>query len=122
MFFVGYFYTRRQISNALGGSLQSYLPFKNGRVVCICLTKDLNPEAPKTILVGNGPIVKQVAEKLCSQHDPIPVFIKIKPNKWQYVGQYKVNRFSDDLEEIAEYFKNSGRKNISKIIRLSREK
>jgi len=39
-------YSRRQIHDLLGGGIQSYLPHKNGQVVCGCFRKDLNPLAP----------------------------------------------------------------------------
>ncbi len=119
MLILGHFYTRRQIHDELGGSVQSYLPTVKGEVVCACLTKDMNPDTPNTILVGNGPITKQAAEKLCSQHNPIRVFLKIKSNKWQYRGRYNVEKYSQSTDEIAKHSETSGRKSITRIIYLS---
>ncbi|MBU1062207.1 MAG: hypothetical protein KJ957_07930 [Candidatus Omnitrophica bacterium] len=120
MFITGQFYTRKQIYNEVGGSIQSYLPTVRKEVVCACLRKDLNPDAPNIILVGNCPRVKLAAEILCSQSNPIPVFIKIKTNKWEHIGLYKVDSFSKDPEEISDYSKRSDRKNITAIIYLSK--
>ena len=118
MFELGQFYKRQQIHDKLGGSIQSYLPTVKKEVVCACLTKRLNPDAPNIILVGNRPFVKQSAEFLCSLKNPIPVFIKIKTNRWQYVGLYKADVFTEDAQEIAKHSLRSGRKNICRVIHL----
>jgi hypothetical protein len=39
-------YTRDQIHEEVGGEKVSYLPQKEGRVVCGCFSPDSNPEAP----------------------------------------------------------------------------
>ena len=121
MFSISEFYTRKQIHGELGGSVQSYLPTVKGHVVCACLTKNLNPDAPNIILVGNGPRIQQNAKLLCSQKESTPIFIKIKTNKWQYVGKYKVDSFSKSPEEIAVHSQKSYRKTITQIIYLSKE-
>jgi hypothetical protein len=118
-FSLKHFYTRRQISDQVGGDLQSYLPLKDGRVVCASLRSDLNPDEPKIILVGNKPKVKYSAELLCNQSSPIPLFIKRDKNKWEYIGLYKVEHFSDSIEDIAYHKKISGRQNLTRIIFLS---
>ena len=119
MFIKEMFYTRRQIYNELGGNLQAYLPVNKGRVVCACLTKDLNPTMPYTILVGSGPRVKSTAAMLCLQRDSIPVFLKESVHKWRYVGNYRVEKDSTAEDEIAQYAKLSGRTNISRVIHLA---
>ena len=53
MLIVGQSYTRQQIHDKVGGgSLQSYLPTRDGRVLCACLRLDTNPGAPEVILPG----------------------------------------------------------------------
>ena len=118
MFRKNYFYTRPEIYKQLGGGIQPYLPTVKNKVVCACLTKRLNPCAPNIILVGVKPRVKKSAELLCMQKEVIPVFIKIRVNKWQYQGQYKVIDYTTSRSEIARYSKMSGRINLSKIIYL----
>ncbi len=39
-------YTREEIHEMLGGDMQSYLPHKDGKVVCGCFRLDTNPDAP----------------------------------------------------------------------------
>jgi len=118
MFIKDLFYTRRQIHNEVGGSLQQYLPTSKGRVVCACLTKEKNPTFPGTILVGDRPLVKDTAALLCSQHEPIPVFLKEVRHKWRYVGLYKFDRDSISADDISKYAEISGRTNITRVVHL----
>jgi hypothetical protein len=106
-FEVGNKYSRLQISAAFGGSEVEYLPTKNGRVVCGCLTKKHNPEAPDIIIPGTGPIIESEARLFCEQDYPVPIFIKQQPGEWVYVGDYRVDRFSTDPAEIAAHHKGS---------------
>jgi hypothetical protein len=51
-FIQGESYTRDRIHEVLGGEKVSYLPQKDGKIVCGCFSTDANPEAPYVILVG----------------------------------------------------------------------
>jgi len=46
MFIVGKAYTREDIHDEVGGQVQSSLPTVDGQVVCACLSKNMNPNAP----------------------------------------------------------------------------
>lgn len=100
MFEAGCCYSRKQIHDEVGGSIQSYLPTANGKVVCVCVTKELNPGTPFLILVGNGIIRISSARLFASQVTPVPVFIKRVINKWEYIGNFRVDRVSTDQKEI----------------------
>lgn len=106
-FSVGRRYSRKEISAQLGGSEINFLPTLNGRVVCGCFTLDHNPEAPHVIIPGTGKTIEYEAETLCSQQNAIPVFIKHRPNEWEYKGDYRVARFSTDPADIAAHHKGS---------------
>jgi hypothetical protein len=115
----GQHYTREEIAAELGGGVIEYLPNVNGTIVCACLRLDYNPDAPNIILAGHGPEVQQSAEALCEQRGPIPIFIKRNTNAWEYVGDYKVERFSRESGVIAEQEARSGRigrDGISRVI------
>src|SRR5438067_10959924 len=88
-FKIGQPYRRDQIQTEYGGSIQSYLPHKDGRVVCGCFDLKMNPNAPGEILVGDAPDVIRSAELLIRQDEPIPVFIKEAKNRWIYQGHYR---------------------------------
>src|ERR1700759_364452 len=93
-------YTRRQISDQLGGELQTYLPAKSGRVVALCFTNTLN--LSNVILVGLGPTIRARAEMLIDQGGSVPLFRKVKSNEWRYDGYWKVARHSDAATEVEQ--------------------
>ncbi len=116
-------YTRQQISDlAGGGSVHDYLPNKEGRVLSACLSQAYDPRAPKVILVGRGPNVQKEAEMLCAQSVPVPVFFKKIANLWEYAGDFKAERWTDDPDEIAEFEQSSGRANLTRVIFLQQVK
>lgn len=84
-----------------------YLPTDNKRVVCGCFTLDHNPEAPDIIIPGTGKVIEREAKLFCEQDHPVPIFIKRRPNEWEYVGHYKAVRFSTDPKDIAAHHKGS---------------
>jgi hypothetical protein len=86
MFTTGQSYARREIHDAVGGDLQSYLPSVEGTIVAACLTRDTNPGAPFVILPGKGLRIQRAAEILCQQRTPVPTFIKLDKNRWKYRG------------------------------------
>jgi hypothetical protein len=97
---LGQHYTRDQIHEALGGSKQSFLPWKSG-VVGACLKPNLNPDAPRVVLPGHGAERERAADWLCAHPDHgIPVFLKRDIRKWEYVGLYRCRAWSDNPEEI----------------------
>jgi hypothetical protein len=107
---VGDYYSRFQIHDMLGGEIQSYLPQRNGQIVCGCFTKHFNPDAPEEIQVGNRPKVVKKTNLLSSQNTAIPVFMKdcARVSKseriWRYCGQYRFKVLLDggQLIRVAE--------------------
>ena len=88
--------------------------------MCDCFRTDTNPNAPDIILPGNGPDIKKWARVYREQKHPIPVFIKRESNAWEYVGDYKVERWTDDRADIAKYAKQSGRTDVTSVMFLKR--
>jgi len=107
----GQHYTREEIAAAHGGSAIEYLPRVGGRVVCACLRTepDYNPEAPRVILAGRGPVIEESAAALIEQRGPIPVYLKRGSSAWEYVGDYEVERSSRLPADIAHYEAQTGR-------------
>lgn len=93
---IGQSYTREEIHDRFGGSIQSYLPTRNDRVVCGCFNRsdDMNPLAPDEVLFGTAersPEINRAADLVFAQgqrSEAIPVFLKVKSNQWEYVGEY----------------------------------
>src|SRR6266487_1810409 len=98
---LGQAYTRRQIHQIVGGgSEQSYLPERNGRILCGCFDPESNTRAPAEIDAGNGPLVIAGAKRLASGNGVIPVFLKRRVNSWEYVGRYKCTGYSEDKKDL----------------------
>lgn len=119
MFQLGSFYTREEIHEALGGGVVEYLPHKDGKVVCGCVTTDANPDAPDIILPGRGPEIQHWAEVFRHQAEPVPIFVKRAEKRWEYVGDYRVERWSEDESEIASHSLRSGRSDITSVLVLT---
>jgi hypothetical protein len=117
----GEYYTRKEISQTLGGGVQDYLPHKDGAVVCACVTPEMNPHLPEVILVGQGEQIPRWARVFAGQKEHIPVFVKRSPSKWEYIGNYRVNSLSDDHAEIARHARFSGRDDIVLVLKLEKE-
>jgi hypothetical protein len=92
---IGKTYTRDQINKIVGGGVQSFLPTKNGYVVCGCFKLDQNPDAPNEVLVGVGPQREGTARLIVLQQTPIPIFLKREIGEWEYVGKYMGTRYLD---------------------------
>src|SRR5437899_2659620 len=112
MFEHGVSYTRDQIHAQVGGSKESFLPHVGGRVVAACLRQDYNPDAPTVILVGTGEGIERAAELLVAQRSPVPTFIKQGTGDWEYVGDFAVERSSQDAGELQAQARRSGRDDI----------
>lgn len=77
-----------------------YLRERDGRILCACLRRDMNPEAPWEILVGKSPSNIRQAELLAGQSSPIPIFISNIENQWEYWGQFRFDQYDDRPETI----------------------
>ncbi|MGE5309135.1 MAG: hypothetical protein ACM3OC_08630 [Deltaproteobacteria bacterium] len=114
----GRMYSRQEIAAELGGGVQDYMPQKDGRIVCLCLSQGYEPSERQAALVGAGPGVQQQAEMFCAQAAAVPVFFKEKGHLWEYAGDFSCERWTDDPETIAEYEESSGRHNLTRVIYL----
>ncbi len=116
-FIPGESYTRDHIHEILGGEKVSYLPQKNGTIVCGCFSTDTNPEAPYVILVGgddDGEVhtVEKKAKILEAQDEPIPVFLKRASNDWVYEGNFKVQRVTRERKFLDEKQRQADRTDV----------
>ena len=118
MFDISRDYTRRQIHEALGGSVQSYLPTAHGRVVCACHRIDINPQAPTVILVGRGERIEHAGDLLASQREAIPVFLKRASNAWTYRGLFRVRSSSQLPADIQPHASVASRSEVVRVIHL----
>lgn len=118
MFTLGKEYTRNEIHAGVGGSKQSYLPTKDGVVVAACLTLEYNPQAPRVILCGRGPLIERAGEMLALQRQSLPVFLKLGVNRWEYQGRFKVVASYTAGAEFTGHIAGSGRRtaDVSRVV------
>ena len=103
-FTVGQTYKMDEIRAVTGGEIQSYLPQRDGRIVCGRFTLKMNPDAPEEVPVGVKKKVVEKAETLSRQADSrIPVFTKPdgRGSEWTYRGVYEFKDLIDDADAIA---------------------
>jgi hypothetical protein len=97
-------YSRTEIRRLVGGGgLLDYLPSKGNQILAGCFRTDLNPEAPRVVLVGIGPRIERAAELLVEQGASIPVFLKRFTNEWEYAGSWRATRLAEDEETMAAH-------------------
>src|SRR3982751_5186307 len=105
---LGQKYSRKEISEMIGGSTQIYLPSKDGEILCGCFrpSPEYNPDAPEEVIFGPSPsgsgIVEKNAEIVYRQGTPIPVFIFRSNSQWEYIGNYRCVGHSLDANLIKE--------------------
>lgn len=128
-FEIGGLYSRQQISDVLGGSIQAYLPFVDGRVVCGCFDPrvDMNPHAPEEVLFGEEyptPVIDRTARMVFDQGQAgatIPVFLKRLSNQWEFVGHYLCIGFTQDRRVVERKLReHPSRGNFSGVLRFER--
>jgi hypothetical protein len=117
-------YKRDDIYAQLGGEKETYLPQKNGKIVCGCFNPKENPQAPYIILVRSGEKIEKKAQILSKQEGCIPVFVKQETNQWEYKGNFICIRYSTEPAEIecvgAKKISNRDREDITGILYMRR--
>jgi hypothetical protein len=113
-------YTWSEIMDETGadGSTPYYLLHRDGKVVAGCFTLELNPEAPRVVLAGNGPQIREWADIFCAQTGSIPVCLKSGLGEWLCCGNFKLARSSADPAEIARHSAQAGRSDVYKLLFL----
>jgi len=118
MFTIGQGYTRAEIHKKVGGSTLVCLPAKNQQVTCICITKEMNPDAPYIILAGKGSTTARSVGWLVEQETELPVFIKESINNWVYQGQFKVKKCVTGKKKIRKQYRLAGRTDVQTAIEM----
>jgi hypothetical protein len=103
------------------GKGDGFLRYEDGRIVSAALQPKLNPDAPQVILVGKGPRRERSARLLCEQREPIPVYLKRGTNRWEYMGEFSVERWSEEESEISEHARRADRNDVARVIYLRSE-
>lgn len=117
---IGEFYTAEEVEAKTAGGY-SYIRTRNNAVRGLAITLDMNPDAPNIVIVGDGERIKNNAELFKKTITPVKTFIKHDTNKWEYVGRYKVKKYSKSLEIIEQYRKHRSANEVTGILFLIKE-
>jgi hypothetical protein len=122
-FELGKNYTRAALKSVLGASEVGFLPVVDGRVVCGCVRRKYNPDAPDIILAGDNADIREQAIAFCYQKAAAPMFISTDPaeqeDSWEYVGDFAVESWTENQKEIALHKQRApANKHISRIMFL----
>ncbi len=112
--------TTDELAKVLAGG-DSYIRTKNGEVKGLAVTTDKNPEAPDIIIVGKGPRKISNARLFLETGLFVPVYVKQSVNSWKYLGNYKADRYLQDINTIEKYRKDREAENIDGILFLTQE-
>lgn len=101
-FALGERYSSQRICDlAGGGNSQTYLLRLDGRIVAGRFDPKLNPNAPREVYAGHGPVIVESASLAVEQNSDFPVFLKRGNKDYEYVGRFSASEFSDEPEDIA---------------------
>jgi hypothetical protein len=120
MFEIGEDYTRSQIHELIGGSMQPCLVRSGENVIAVCFLRGKNPRAPGEIFVGRGPSKEAAAELFVRQPEAAPTFEKITKNAWRYLGLYRCLSYATEPRSISEANRASNRTDVAGVLRLER--
>lgn len=108
-FTIGREYSMAEIRAVLGGETMSYLPQHGSRIVCGRFTKEMNPDAPLRVLVGDPPKVQRKAELMARQGGRLPIFMKLGPGRWLYHGTMTFVEYITDPRRVEAAARKAGR-------------
>ena len=99
---IGNRYDMKQQSKMHGGQQQYCAPTKDGDFTLLRLTPKNNPDAPHIVdwESSHDPKVRQIQEQ--TQQKPLPVYVRRRPNEWEYMGQFRVAHIATDATTRAE--------------------
>lgn len=102
-------YSRAAIRAALGGNARAAFPSHGGRVVCVCVTPGMNPEAPRVILVPDRPSSLRLARALAAAGNAVPLFVRRRAGEWECAGAWRVRVLIEEPQAVAAHAAGSGR-------------
>lgn len=111
----GQLFRRRDVASLFGGNARAFLPrIAGGDVVAGCFDPAMNPRLPSEVLVHNAPNAVLAAKRFVQQCrrprarsgaagtiGAVPVFVKLEPNVWEFVGHFRAVRYLTDPAEVA---------------------
>lgn len=110
--------TTDELAQELAGG-DSYIRTKNNIVKGLAITTNLNPEAPEIIVVGKGKKIVSNAMLFVKQQQYVPVYVKQTVNSWKYLGEFKADKYTRDVDIIEKHRKNRLASDVDGVLFLS---
>lgn len=111
-------YSSSELIKIFGGNIQSSMPLTKGIVLYCKFNPKINPNFPQEAWIEEGPYRKRAACYLINCQQEIPIFKKIKPNNWQYIGHAIISE-DYDINRIKNINKSPPRAPIQTILKLT---
>lgn len=114
-------YRAVDIHNIVGGQHQYYLSTRDGIVVAAKLRRELNPDAPEVLLVGQGPLIYRNATIAAAQHAPFPVFVaEDAAAGFFFIDLFIGSGMTEDPAVLGHFSRRSGRSDLRAACFLER--
>jgi len=99
---IGKRYSPKEQYEMHGGNQQQCAPINEGRVLLLRLKPDHNPDAPDVAdwETPDNTKVDQIREQ--TQQEPLPVYVRRRPNEWEYMGRFRVARVTTDKATLTK--------------------
>lgn len=110
--------TTDELAQELAGG-DSYIRTKGNIVKGLAIKTSLNPEAPEIIVVGKGPRIIANAMLFIRQQQYVPVYVKQAVNSWKYLGEFKADKYVQDIDVIEKHRKHRLASKVDGILFLS---
>lgn len=110
--------TTDELAQELAGG-DSYIRTKDNIVKGLAVTTNLNPEAPEIIVVGKGPRIIANAMLFVKQQQYVPVYVKQAVNSWKYLGEFKADKYTRNIDIIEKHRKHRLASDVDGILFLS---
>lgn len=117
-FEMGAVYTRGEIRAAVGGSARTALPTRGGRVVCACLTREMNPRAPLEMVICGKERAVKLARAFAASGAAVPVFVRTRRNAWEFAGVRRVHAVIEEPGALLALVAEGASPDISLALRL----
>ncbi|MBA3426241.1 MAG: hypothetical protein H0U04_17275 [Rubrobacter sp.] len=105
---IGKLYDMEQQNKMHGGPRQQCAPTKDGDVTLLRLTPEHNPDGPYIAdwETSDDTKVRQIQKQ--TRHEPLPVYVRQRPNEWEYMGRFRVTHVATDGPTLARRKERSG--------------
>jgi hypothetical protein len=100
---VGDVLTWKQVEAETVGGNGPFLRSRHNGVRGVALDPARNPSAPRVMIVGRSRPNEVAARQFATAKDAAPVFMKVGPDRWEYVGRFRAASLRTDKDTIRRH-------------------